>query len=126
MSEPHGRHLAFPFSIGTDGRSKQVQSLEEHVRGELLQLLLTNEGERPFLPAFGGGVRRLVFEPASEATRGMAKAQITEALSEWLGHRVSLEDLIVEAEEATVQVTIRYRIAGTEKTRVMRFERSEV
>lgn len=118
--------MAFPFRIGSDGRTAQVRSLEDHIRGELIQLLLTNQGERPLLPAFGGGVRRLVFEPASEATRGMAKAQITEAIASWLGHRVALEELVVEAREATVQVTIRYRIAGTDETRVMRFERSEV
>ena len=49
----------------------------EHVRDELLQLLLTSPGERLFLPEFGGGVRKLVFEPASDVLRGVVKARIT-------------------------------------------------
>ena len=61
------------------------------MRDELLQLLLTSPGERLFLPEFGGGVRRLVFEPASDVLRGVVKARITNALSRWLGHRLTVE-----------------------------------
>ena len=63
-----GRHLAFPFRIGTDGRSVAPANLDEHVRGEILQLLLTNAGERPFLPSLGGNLRRLVFQGNDEVT----------------------------------------------------------
>ena len=66
MRAPNGKHLSFPFRIGKDGRTAEVTTLEEHVRDELIQLLLTNLGERPFLVEFGGGLRRLVFEPADE------------------------------------------------------------
>ena len=56
-----GRHMAFPFRIADDGRTATPASLDDHVRGEIIQLLLTNPGERVFLPAFGAGLRRLVF-----------------------------------------------------------------
>jgi phage baseplate assembly protein W len=124
MTLEHGRHLSFPFRAGQNGRIAQVNSLEEHIRDELIQLLLTNPGERAFLPEFGGGVRRLVFEPADQATQGMTKSMITQAVSNWLGHRVELEDLTVEVEQSTIEVEIRYRIAGTEDTRVMKFQRT--
>lgn len=124
MSSEYGRHLAYPFRVGQDGRTAQVTNLESHVRDELMQLLLTNLGERAFLPEFGGGVPNLVFEPADEATRGMTKARITKAISTYLGHRVTLEDLSVNVEEATLTAEIRYRIAGTEDSRVMRFQRA--
>jgi phage baseplate assembly protein W len=65
----NGRHLAFPFRIGGDGRTVAPKDDAAHVRDELLQLLLTAPAERLFLPEFGGGVRRLVVAPASE-TRG--------------------------------------------------------
>lgn len=123
MTSAYGRHLSFPFRVGPDGRTAQVISLQEHVRDELIQLLLTNPGERDFLPEFGGGVRRLVFEPAGEASRGMTKATITQAISRWLGHRITLEELTVETENATIEVEIKYRIAGTEDSRIMRFQR---
>lgn len=123
MTPENGRHLSFPFRIGNDGRTVQVASLEEHVRDELMQLILTNFGERAFLPEFGGGVRRLVFEKADETTAGMTKATLTQAISRWLGHRITLEDLKVIVENEKIEVEIKYRIKGTEDTRIMRFER---
>jgi len=123
MTNNYGRHLSFPFHVGNDGRTAQVSSLEAHVRDELIQLILTNPGERPFLPEFGGGVRRLVFENSDETTAGVVKSVITQAISRWLGHRITLEDLQVTVENETIEVEIKYRIAGTEDTRVMRFER---
>lgn len=123
MTDGSPGHLSFPFRIGKDGRAVQVKSLESHIRDELTQLILTNPGERVFLPEFGGGVRRLVFENASETTGGMAKAAITQSITRWLGHRVTLEELIVAVENEKIHVEIKYRIAGTEDTRVLKFQR---
>jgi phage baseplate assembly protein W len=124
MTPGYGKHLSFPFRGGSDGCTAQVNSLEEHIRDELVQLLLTNPGERAYLPEFGGGLRRLVFESADEASRGMTKAAVTQAISTWLGHRITLEELMVEIENTTIEVEIKYRVAGTEDSRIMRFERS--
>ncbi|MFQ5793431.1 MAG: GPW/gp25 family protein [Candidatus Bipolaricaulia bacterium] len=124
MTEDYGRHLSFPFRIGKDGRTVRVSSVKDHVREELIQLILTNLGERVFLPEFGGGVRRLVFENADPTTEGMTKATLTQAISRWLGHRITIEDLTVTVETETIEVEIKYRIAGTEDIRVMRFQRS--
>lgn len=123
MKPPNGQHLSFPFRAAPDGRTAQVASLEDHVRDELVQLLLTNPGERLFLPELGGGVRRLVFENADDTTAAMAKAVITQAVSTWLGHRVTMESLNVTVENERIEVDLKYRIAGTEDSRVLRFER---
>jgi phage baseplate assembly protein W len=123
MTPPNGRHLSFPFRIGSDGRTAQVATLEEHVRDELMQLILTNPGERAFLPEFGGGVRRLVFENISDTTAAMMKAVLTQAISRWLGQRITLEELMVETDNSTIMVDLSYRIAGTEDQRRIRFER---
>jgi uncharacterized protein len=136
-----GRHLAFPFRIGSDGRTAAPHSDAEHVRDELLQLLLTSPGERLFLPAFGGGVRRLVFEPASDVLRGVVKARITNALSRWLGHRLTVElidvrfghepgltgerpELQLDALTGGIEVTVKYRPAGATDSRVVKFQRT--
>lgn len=120
----NNKHLSFPFRINSNGQTAQVPSLEAHVRDELIQLILTNPGERAFLPEFGGGVRRLVFENASETIAGVTKARITQAISRWLGHRVTLEDLQVAIDNSTLEVQIQYRIAGTKDSRIMKFQRN--
>jgi hypothetical protein len=141
MALSNGRHLAFPFRIGSDGRTAAPASDAEHVRDELLQLLLTSPGERLFLPEFGGGVRRLVFEPASDVLRGVVKARITQALSRWLGHRLTVELIDVRfGDEAAVpgttpeslldrltgglEVTVKYRPAGSPDSRIVKFQRT--
>jgi phage baseplate assembly protein W len=123
MKPNNGLHLAFPFRIGNDGRAAQVTTLEDHVRDELVQLILTNPAERLFLPEFGGGVRRLVFENIDETTGAMVKAVLTRSISRWIGNRVTLEDLTVIIENETIAVDLKYRIAGTEDTRVLKFQR---
>jgi phage baseplate assembly protein W len=120
-----GRHLKFPFHVAQDGRSAAPASLEQHVRDEIMQLLLTNQGERPFLPDFGGGLRRLVFERNDDVAAGLSKAVITQAISEWLGHRVKIEALQVTNDDATLAVDLTYRILVTDEVQRVRFERGE-
>ena len=120
-----GRHMAFPFRIGNDGRTAAPLTLDQHVRGEIMQLLLTNPGERPFLPTFGGGLRRLVFQRNDDVAAGLSKAVITQALSKWLGHRVRVENLEVTNIDAKLMVDISYRIIESDEVRRVRFERGE-
>lgn len=120
-----GRHLAFPFHIRPDGRTAAPASIDEHVKGEIIQLLLTAPGERPFLPAFGGGLRRLVFEPNDDIRAGLCKALISQALSNWLGTRVQVGSLEVDATESTLTVDLRYRVIQTSEEKRLRFERSQ-
>lgn len=109
MNAPGGRHLAFPFRIGSDGRSATPQTIDAHVRGEILQLLLTAPGERPFLPGFGAGLKRLVFERNDPISAALAKATVAQSLSRWLGQRIAVEALEVSADDATLRVDLQYR-----------------
>jgi phage baseplate assembly protein W len=126
MALSSGRHLAFPFRIGGDGRTAAPANDAAQVRDEVLQLLLTSPGERLFQPDIGGGVRKLVFEPATETLRGVVKARITNALSRWLGHRLTVEQIEVvwNSAAAMMEVNVGYRAAGSPDTRVLRFQRS--
>jgi phage baseplate assembly protein W len=117
-----GRHLAFPFRIGRDGRTAAPADVLDHVRGELIQLLLTAPGERPFLPSFGAGLKRLVFERNDPVAAGIANATVSRNLSKWLGQRVSVESLKVESIDSLLQVDLRYRVIATGEVRGMRLQ----
>lgn len=122
MTPNSGRHLAFPFRIGSDGRTVAPADLTDHVRGEVIQLLLTAPGERPFLPSFGAGLKRLVFERNDPVAAGLAKATVSRNLSRWLGHRVTVEVLEVDATGSTLTVDLRYRIVATDEVRGMKLQ----
>lgn len=122
MTPISGRHLAFPFRIGSDGRTVAPADITDHVRGEVIQLLLTAPGERPFLPSFGAGLKRLVFERNDPVAAGLAKATVSRNLSRWLGHRVTVEVLEVDATGSTLTVDLRYRIVATDEVRGMKLQ----
>ena len=115
-------HLAFPFHIDNNGKSAQITSLDEHVRDELIQLLLTNPGERDYLPEFGGGVRRLIFQNTDQTIVGITKATITNNISRWLSGRIILEDLKINMENEKIEIDVKYRINGTEDSKQLRFQ----
>jgi len=121
MTEGKGRYLAFPFRIGDDGRVATVASLEDHVREELIQLILTNIGERAFLPEFGGGARSLVFENIGSTTEPMMKSILTRSITRWLGHRLTLEGLTVEVNNEKIEIEITYRVPGAEESKILQF-----
>ena len=99
-------------------------SVDDHVRGEIIQLLLTSHGERLFLPTFGGGLRLMVFERNDAVSAGLTKAMVSQALTRWLGHRVRVETLEVTAEESTLAVDVRYRVLVTNQEGRIRFQRN--
>jgi len=117
--------MAFPFRIGSDGRTVRPTDVDEHVADEIVQLLLTNFGERPFLPGFGGGLRRMVFERNDEVSAGLTKAQLSKSLSRWLGHRVQVVELNVTAEESTLTVDLRYRNLVTNAEKQLSFQHNK-
>lgn len=117
-----GRHMRFPFHIGEDGRPDTPADLPDHVRSEVIQLLLTNPGERLFQPSFGAGLKRLVFEANDDVTAGLARARITKALSFWLGERLEVRQLETSADETTLSVDLVYQIQGGTEPRRLRFE----
>lgn len=117
-----GRHLAFPFHIGSDGRTATPATLDAHVRGEIIQLLLTAPGERPFLPSFGAGLKRLVFEKNDPVAAALAKATVAQNLSRWLKDRIEVETLEVIAEHSTLSVDLRYRVLATGEVKFIRLQ----
>jgi uncharacterized protein len=120
------RYLRIPFRIGEDGRAVTVPDHETHVRDEVVQLVLTNGGERAFLPEFGVSLRRLVLDNTDTAVRGVTKAALARELTRWLGERVTIEELVVTSDVSTLAVDITYRGIDSEHSTKLRFQRGEV
>jgi Bacteriophage baseplate protein W len=120
------RYLRAPFRIGADGRAVTTSDFQSHVRDEVIQLVLTNGGERAFLPEFGASVRRLVLDNVDTATRGVTKAALVREFTRWLSERVTIEELVVTSDVSTLAIDISYRALGAEQSTKMRFQRGEV
>jgi phage baseplate assembly protein W len=124
MNNNSSRHLSFPFRVAANGRAASADTLCGQVLEELIQLILTNQGERLFLPNFGGGARRLLFTGINDATATLSRTMITQAIQQWLPNRVTLNQLNVTINDTTIEVDVTYQVAGTDQVRQAVFQRS--
>jgi phage baseplate assembly protein W len=101
--------VAFPFRF--DGRGRTAESGEaDHIRDLVAQVLFTSPGERVMRPDFGSGLLQLVFAPNSDVLAATTQMLVQSALQRWLGDRILVEAVSVEAVDATLSVTVQYVI----------------
>lgn len=100
-------HVLFPMRI-TGQRRTALADDEAYLRGLVQAVIFTRPGERVNRPEFGSGIDQLVFAPAGGELVESTKALVHGALQRGLGDLVRVEDVAVEADEATVRVTIVY------------------
>src|SRR5262249_44138111 len=61
--------VGWSFPVKPVGGRLRLAAYEDDVEQAIQIILLTDRGERPMLPEFGGGLRSYLFEPNSPATR---------------------------------------------------------
>lgn len=107
------QYLSFPFRVEVDG--VKTSRRQEHIRGQIEQVLFTDPRERVFRPEFGAGVRTLVFEPNAASLRDMATQRLSSTLAEALRGEVDPETLRIEVEPPgsgeQLILNISYRLA---------------
>ena len=111
----YGRGIAFPPRVGADGRIAWSEG-EVNIRENIEIILRTEERERINLPAFGGGLRRFLFEPNTVTTRFQIQDRITRALQQW-EPRVTVSSVDVEEDPRDPQsaiATVHYQLVATQ------------
>jgi phage baseplate assembly protein W len=106
------KQLAFPFRIDRTGRTARAETGRD-IRELIEQILFTAVGERVMHPTFGAGVLQLVFEPAGPSLAATVQHLVQGALQTALGDRIFVDAIEVTTEDATLRVTIRYRLRAT-------------
>lgn len=74
--------LQYPLTKTPRGLLAQKRGIDQ-IKADMLQLLLTNPGERVMLPTFGTPLRRLIFEPNDISLEVEAKQMIAQSLQMW-------------------------------------------
>ncbi len=78
------RFLGSPYPIVSHPRGLlNVQSGINQIKSDLLQLLLTNPGERIFLPLFGTPLNSLIFEQNDTVLESQARDMIISSIQMW-------------------------------------------
>jgi phage baseplate assembly protein W len=112
--------LAFPYHVDGRGRTADADAAT-HVRDLIQQVLFVTPGERVNSPSFGSGLLGLTFAPLGDALASATQLTVQAALQQWLGDLIQVQQLDVQAEDATLLVTVRYVVLETQAVEVVQF-----
>jgi len=113
-------NVKYPYGFDSSGRTAQTD-LPGHIRDMVEQILLTAPGERVNLPTFGCGVNQLVFAPNNDALAGAQQKVIQASLQQWLSDLIRINRVDVQAQDATLLITIVYTIIQSQQQQTEQF-----
>ena len=81
MAKTNYINIDFPFRDSDNGfYFKMNKTDKDAIRADLLHLLLTNKGERLYLPEFGSDLKKYIFEPNDEITHEQIKENLNQTI----------------------------------------------
>jgi len=107
-----------PWRLGAGRRLAPAGSLE-HLDDLVCAVLLTGAGERLHRPGFGAGLgASTLFEPLSDALGATVTARAHGSLTDALGDRIQVIDVVVTVQDSTLSAAVTYRPlpAGTSRS----------
>jgi phage baseplate assembly protein W len=80
---------------------------KDAIKSNLINFFLTNPGERPLNPSFGGGLRNFIFEQISNDTTEFLTEDVSTKVAVFFPN-VEIQDLNVLSNSDTNQITINF------------------
>jgi phage baseplate assembly protein W len=113
-------NLAFPYDLDSTGHTARTD-LPGHIRDMIEQILFTSPGERVNRPTFGSGTAQLVFAPNSDLLAATQQNIIQAALQQWLADLIRVQSVSVNANDATLEITVVYTILQSLQQQTQQF-----
>jgi phage baseplate assembly protein W len=104
-------NIAIGVSLPFNGPFNSTYSTKEQIKSNLVNLLLTNKGERVFNPEFGANLKTTIFEGIVEDTSELIKELINFNVSLFMPEITITNIEITKSEDTnTILVAVFYRI----------------
>jgi uncharacterized protein len=107
-------NIKFPFQDSAKGLFVDMSEDDNSaIKNDLIHLLLTEKGERYYLPTFGSNLRKYIFEPNDGITHSEIRQDLNETVKEYLPN-LSINNIDItnkENSEYIVTVRIDYTIS---------------
>ena len=89
MAKQRFINIDFPFRDSENGYYFKLNDTDKDaIRSDLLHLLLTNKGERLYLPDFGSDLRKYIFEPNDNITHEDIRNNLNETIKRYIPNLV--------------------------------------
>jgi len=105
-------NIDFPFKDSEKGFYFKLNNTDkEAIKADLMHLLLTNKGERLYMPDFGSDLRKFIFQPNDNITHNEIKDNLNETIKRYIPNLVvdSIEFKNNEIEELII-VVLKYTV----------------
>lgn len=110
-------NIEFPFQDDSKGKFLGMNNVSEKaIKSDLVHLLLTNKGERLYLPDFGANLRQFLFEPNESEVQSNIKEEIQTSINKYIPNLLVDEISLKGGEEGQIRnehhvlVTINYTV----------------
>ena len=106
-------NIKFPFADDDKGKFLEMnQDAKKAIKSDLMHLLLTNRGERFYLPEFGTNLRKYIFEQNDSVSHTLIKNELQSTIKKFIPN-LTITELKVErldSEDYTARVTLNYTV----------------
>tara|TARA_B100001769_G_scaffold258671_1_gene237790 strand:+ start:491 stop:874 length:384 start_codon:yes stop_codon:yes gene_type:complete len=105
-------NIDFPFKDSEKGFYFKLNNTDkEAIKADLMHLLLTNKGERLYMPDFGSDLRKFIFQPNDNITHNEIKDNLNETIKRYIPNLVvdSIEFKNNDIEELII-VVLKYTV----------------
>jgi phage baseplate assembly protein W len=106
-------NIAIGVSLPFDGPAafNSTYSTADQIKSNLINLLLTNKGERLYNPEFGADLKTVLFEGINEDTSDLIRRLVNSNVTIFVPEvTVTNLDIIKDEDNNTISVTVQYRI----------------
>ena len=101
-----------PFS--TPGVFKPNYTTKEAIKNNLINYLLTNPGERPLNPTFGGGLRAFIFEQITTNNLDFLKERISSNIKTYFSNvNINKLEILRQEDNNSITVSLTYNVINT-------------
>lgn len=110
-----GRGWGFPPDFARRSKAARMVAGEEDIRESLRILLATSPGERVMQPAYGCGIKAMVFENIDESTLTLIRDAVERAVL-YFEPRLDLNDVEIDVAGAgagILRITLHYTVRET-------------
>lgn len=110
------KNIAIGIALPFNGNSvfRKTFTTQEQVKYNIINLILTNKGERVFNPNFGSDLRRFLFEGLSDDNLDLIQSNIIDSVSIYIPE-IQIDNINLDTEDNNLKILVNYsmKLSGT-------------